>query len=240
MSAFDFDAKITTSKEPQLAEFLKPRGYKRQPKDPKEKFKLTIHGFLIDYLRKHGRTQTSVLEDALEQCHDTLRTKSGNRYRGNPARTLAAGLSNKKLFSIADGYVSLNLTAAAAEEETAMKAETSKSKFSSHSQESGDCNRIKLLKRLRKDFLETEQTAAYITKPLPGITGNEDLLFVANKLGQQQFIGMIQGYVLSKQYFISKINSAPADNVDGPIENSLGYIQKKLKKIYDMADRIKG
>ena len=158
-----------------------------------------------------------------------LRTKSGNKYKGLPAKIFVNAISNKTLFSVEGNQVSLK-QAAADQEEALFTPHIVKKEPKAGSDPN---NPVKMLKRFRKSFLDNPSTVGYINKPLPGITGNEDLVTVANKLGHDRFLGMIQGFHMSKLMFINKINNKEDEFTNSYMEKRLEYLQNKLRKIDD-------
>lgn len=208
------------------------RGYKKQPTGLQEKFKLTIQGFLIHFLREHGPCTVEELKNSVSAVYHDLRTKSGNRYKTTSEKTFQGAVSNNKLFCVRNNVVTLNSEAAEEEEELAVLVLSTKSKHESHRPRlsaQSSCNKhVTMLNRIRRELLENSETAGLVNKPLPGVSGNEDLFALATKFGQERVIGLLQGFHFAKLYFTSKHHPAePEDKLEGRLE----FIQKKLKTI---------
>ena len=212
-----------------LAKLMKPRTNAKRPTDVRSKHRLTMHGFLIDYLEQNGPTPLDTLRTVLAQVYPDLRTKGGSKYRGSPHKSLLGALTNKELFSCENDLVHVS-PLAIIQEAQKTKQSLRKAQAPAPVRSSRKLRKLATLLQGLRTHLSTQPQFVYaIRRPLKRLQGSEELLAAAEVVGFERLIGLVQGFHFGRKYLIMQEDSRPRKK--DPMEISLQGILSKLATI---------
>lgn len=95
---------------------------------------------------------------------------------------------------------------------------------------------LNMLKGFSKRLLDDAKYSDLIKNPLKNIIGNEDLVEVSNKIGQERLIGILQAYDLVKRSFINQISKK---NQSTNTNSIIDGIYQKIHRIEDILEKKK-
>ncbi|CAG9320369.1 unnamed protein product [Blepharisma stoltei] len=214
----------------------------RQPDDPIRKFNNTLPGYVINYLRKNGPTTEEVILENVRRDIGGLRSATGNKYKSKDPKSCLTGVSKMEIFEQVDGIWFLRNDEANEYEEETIEKFVQKSKkynptvFKAERSLKKSERMINLLKSYSKRLGEDPKYADLIRNPLKNIVGNEDLVDVSNKIGQERLIGILQAYDIVKKCFINDINRRNKNQASNAV---IDGIYEKVFKIEEILEKKK-
>lgn len=206
----------------------------KQPKDLSGKFYKTLPGFLIQLLENQGPTPEKELIDLLSKNLSSLRSTCGSVYKNTPLRCLN-GICKMPIFSVENNIWSLKMDEVIKYREKFIQK--CKKTAKPHEGEKKGIRKseriINTLKNYSLQLAKDSRTEILIKNPLKELTGDEDLVEAAKKIGHERLIGILQSYSVVSKYFMQKLKREDNSTQFLNIERDIDGIYMKLSRIED-------
>lgn len=172
----------------------------------KQMFYMTLAGKVYKFLKKHSEASTSTLIQYLQRKE--LLHSSGKTYmlNGEPAvRQALLGAATSSMFTIIKDTWRLNSQRAKECKRLKIRKHYNRSIRAKHSlplltDHPKLFKKIRLLQKLTTELKSNNSTAKALKNPFKKLEGTEDLVKAAQIIGKDQFLGMIEGFLITTKY----------------------------------------
>lgn len=187
----------------------------RQPSSPSDRFDLTVMGYLFHVLQQsQGPVSEKFLVTQVAGKLHELRKSDGSKYAKSAELVVKGCLSNAELFMRQGQHWVLRTNNADRHKENILKALEKRvnrhvegKSFSSpleplkHKPTEASYRLVLMLERLSRHMQGSSAFKSHFKRPLGDLTGAEEITEVAQMLGNEKFLGLLQGFELLNGHF---------------------------------------
>lgn len=191
------------------------RKRQRQPASPSDRFDLTVMGYLFHLfqLSQSPVSEKCLVAQVAEKLHE-LRKSDGSKYAKSAELVVKGCLSNAELFLKQGKNWVLRTNNAERYKENILKTLEKRvnrhvegKSFNSpleslkHKPTEASYRLVLLLERLARHMQGSSAFKPHFQHPLGNLTGAEEITEVAQLLGNEKFLGLLQGFELLSDHF---------------------------------------
>lgn len=206
---------MSRSSSPPIRVSYRSHKRQRQPASPLERFDLTVMGFLFSvFEQREGPLAEKFLVSQVAERLEELRKSDGSKYAKSAEKVVRGCLSNAELFAKQGQHWILRANNALLYREHILKTlekrvnrhiepkvfsspqEPQKRKPSAASYQS-----VLLLERLSRHMQGSSEYAHHFKQPFGSLKGSEEITGVAQSLGNEKFLGILQGFEMLNDHF---------------------------------------